>query len=119
MLLISKQEMITCFTSTQSPDSTETSWYGAFPQLFSPKLLADWSVCESQHHATVFGSVVTQGMSWISSARLESAQSLWFSQSLPVTRSDKNGPRSHFQLSVITNSLRDIRAEEVKELLDS
>lgn len=83
-----------------SPVSTETFWYGALWHCSS----AVWSVCGSQHHTTVFGSVLTRAMSWISSARLESAQSLRFTQCLPVGHSDKNGHWSHIQLSVITNS---------------
>lgn len=83
----------------------------------SLKPLAGCPVHDSHHHTTVFGSVLTGGMSCLSFAWLESAQSLWFSQSLPVT--DKNDSWKHLQCGVITNSLWDIRAQEGKELLDT
>ncbi len=63
----------------------KTSLYGVCGILFHPlpllRSLARWPVHHFQHHTTVFGSVLTGGMSCLSFARSESAQSLRFPQS--------------------------------------
>lgn len=92
--------MITCFTTkgcikAQSSSSWNTSQYGVcgiLPQPPTPLLkpLACWPVRHSPHHTTVFGSVLTGGMSCLSFARLEPAQSLWLSESASDT--DKIAP---------------------------
>lgn len=56
---------------------------GTPPHLLKP--LAGWPVWDSQHHTTVFGSVLTGGMSCTSFARLEAAQSLTLSESASDT----------------------------------
>lgn len=118
-------KMTTCFTTAdtlkaQSSSSSKTSWYGVFgflPQPSSPKQLAGQSV-------TLNTTQLYLVVCWLEECPALvlpdcSLHSLSDSLSVCQWHSDKNGPWSHLQLGVITNSLKDIRAQEGKELLDT